>query len=135
MGKPMPHYWYDPFVDMAWWAGAILGMATAGAPFIFYIVSSIIRADAKKGLQYKKGHNPKPTKYSFDTALIQPIEQAEQRQYFSERKPDPIVKRIAESNMFSDLAILAGAGEMHRGSLSSLGAIVEAAEGQSNYRR
>jgi hypothetical protein len=134
MGKPMVHYWYDPFVDMAWWAGAILGMATAGAPFLFYIVSSIIRADAKKGLEHKVGYKGKPVKYAFDTTLISPVASTHPDTVSFERKPEHVVRDTLGQNMLSDLARFAGAGYIHQEALSPLGRLVSVSEGRSNYR-
>jgi hypothetical protein len=134
MGKPMIHNWYDIFVDGAWWAGAIAGAVFAGAPFLFYIVSSIIKADAKKGIEHKVGYKGKPVKYAFDTTLISPVASRYSNPVRFERRQEPVVRDTLGQNMLSDLARFAGAGYMHQEALSPLGRLVSVSEGRSNYR-
>ena len=101
MGMPdPPTHWYDPFADIAWWVGAIGAAVTAGGPFIFNFVAYEMRAKALDGVYKKKGYR---RKIYPDLNPEMCVTKPNEPNAMYERRPDPVVRRAADSNLFHDL--------------------------------
>ncbi len=117
MGRPIHHYWHDPFVDFAWFVKAAAGFVLGTAPVAFCAFAADMHERAVEGVAYKKSFTGKRAET--------PVEKIADEVYRQ------IHHYLPNSDIVSDLARFMGAGYIHEPALEGIASLNS---GSANYR-